>query len=301
MFHPVTAISRVIASGLRACFRRLRDTITWPILYWTGRTPTTSNDTWLAYRTHGPGLASETYFRLPLWSAKTAVLYKLDAIRLALHDQLRKHELDQPYSTYTQSFSCFEHLGMACSPLVQNPSKQGKAISSAFLQNLAKSMQSIQNIDVTCASETHAQMCFPIKEVDAEIVKYLAQHNDITTHISDWHTDSPLTLIVRSIVPTYATWLAQKKYRQMLLGNVVNLPAEVLGRFRLSNDELDHLWQFTLDQVQRYTLLIQTELEKIAEESPWLTNLDVIATIHAFNHKTESVAVLAVNLLRKLF
>jgi hypothetical protein len=332
VFHPLIAFSRLITSGIRACLRICRDTITWPILNRAARVPTTSDDTWLAYRTHGPGLGSETFFRLPLWSAKTAVLFMLDAVRLDLHDQLRRKELDQPFITYTSAFQSLEHLGMTCNPIVKSSSHQGRAIADAFIRSLENELKISFNQsfmskhdsseykdawersfhtllshhpdciarDWNVAEEIPRQWFIPIKTVDEELRRYLIKRINVTGS-SDLKFQSPLTQIIQSIAPTYATWLTQKEYRLRRLNDALHLPAQVMGRFRLSEEELDDLWQFTLHHVELYSVMVQNELEQIAEGSPWLTNRCAATTIRTFNHKKESIAVLALQLLCNLF
>jgi hypothetical protein len=124
LMHPAYALLRLTWSSFRSGLRSLRDMLTWPILSATARPPATNKDTWLAYRIHGPGLASEQYYRLPLWSAKLSVRLKLDKVRLDLHHRLRLRGFMEPYNALAAVFKDLDSFGIHCTPITEDPLQQ---------------------------------------------------------------------------------------------------------------------------------------------------------------------------------
>lgn len=314
LVHPTFAILRLAWSGFRSSLRSFRDLLTWPILSATARAPATNHDTWLAYRIHGPGLASEQYYRLPLWSAKLSVRLKLDTVRLDLHHRLRSQEFMEPYNAYASVFKDLDSLGMKCFPITESPLRLAQTISNNFFDKrkhyllpssaeLKSVISNPQNIWEQCTytlatkskNVTFAKWNpLTVESVDEMISKDMNEYKAA-------RRPSLLQRIVDSIVPTFATWLSQKRYRDFLLHESMSLPMEVSGRFRLSSQELDDLWMFTLREVDLYSNIIRIELEDIADQSKWLTKEDGTKIAAAFNDRNESNALVAYQLLCSLF
>ena len=311
LVHPTRAMVRLGWSGFRSSLRSFRDLLTWPILNAAARAPATNKDTWLAYRTHGPGLASEQYYRLPLWSAKLSVRLKLDIVRLDLHHRLRSQEFMEPYKSYATVFKDMDRLGMECKPIAESPLHLAQTISNTFfdsrkkyfMPNTRSMVSEPQNIWEQCSAALVSKSATTknaqwnqstVESVDDMILKVFSKYKP-------GYRPSLLQRIVDSIVPTFATWLSQKRYRDFLLYESVSLPMEVSGRFRLSSQELDDLWTFTLREVDVYSQIIRTELEDIADKSEWLTKEDGTKIADAYNDKNESNALVAYQLLCNLF
>jgi hypothetical protein len=245
-----------------------------------------------------------------------------------LHHHLRNQEFGKPYIAYTKVFEDLERLGLHCTPIDAIPFHHASTIKTnifAHIKNATtidlgmsttttRSSTNPNNVWEHCSytllrhrpdstsngwtieRETPSPKYASIKTVDTAIARYVENQMESNLFVS------PLSKIIRkSIVPTFATWLAQKEYRLFLLNEAVVLPPMVTGRFRLSDHELDELWKFTIHQVELYSTISQTELSQIESASPWLTKQDLATTVRRFNHKNESIAILALNLLFNLF
>lgn len=312
LVFPTLAILRVAWSGFRSSLRSFRDLLTWPILIATARSPATNKNTWLAYRIHGPGLASEQYFRLPLWSAKLSVRLKLDMVRLDLHHKLRSIEFMGPYDAYVNIFKDLYQLGIKSTPVTENPLCHAQTMSNKFFDSRTDSLLprrterfpaksnplNVWSNDAFVSMSGRTELIhwnpLTVESVDTMIFKDAGKYKKA-------YAPSLLQKIVDSIIPTYATWLSQKRYREFLLYESVSLPMHTSGRFRLSRLELDNLWKFTLHQVDVYNNTIHKELEDIAEKSLWLSKEDSTKIAAMYNAKNESNALVAYQLLCSLF
>jgi hypothetical protein len=323
--RPALFTLRFALATVRAGLRTGRDTLTWLLLRRAARVPATAHDTWLASRIHGPGLASIQYFRLPLWAAKLAVLLKLDSIRLELHNQLRVKELgDAPYAAYTSIFS-LKMYGIQTKPLILSPMHVatemaydvGKEIDPSMTTKFQPNVVDLHEDVWDRASQTlrshHpdfverewelARTRKPseqqsIESMDAMVSSLLAQRKWKKKSGLD---SSPLQSSVDSITPVLATWIVQTEIRRVRLAESVGLPREVSGTFRLSEEDLNDLWDFTLKQVNIYKAVIQTELEEMSSESQWLDALGSDQISRLFHGQSESSAVRAFTLLEEVF
>jgi hypothetical protein len=80
LWHPGVAATRFIWACARFGARSLRDLVTWQILRYNVRVP--SSDSFLAWRTRGPGLSSEVYYRV----GESSCRYSCDPSNFATTD-----------------------------------------------------------------------------------------------------------------------------------------------------------------------------------------------------------------------
>lgn len=98
VFHPVVGISGIGWASVRLILRHARDVVTWVVLSASARIP--ASDSFLAKRTHGPGLAAKTYYRIPVEPAKLCFELVLQQFLLSAHLRLRHKELMEPFRLY---------------------------------------------------------------------------------------------------------------------------------------------------------------------------------------------------------
>jgi hypothetical protein len=103
LVHPLISSVCFLWTSTRRTFRTFRDFVTWPVMKRYARLP--AKDSPLASRIHGPGLASENFYRLPLEAARMSVLLMLDIYRVRAHNELRLVELLIPYREYQEIFN----------------------------------------------------------------------------------------------------------------------------------------------------------------------------------------------------
>jgi hypothetical protein len=137
-----------------------------------------------------------------------------------------------------------------------------------------------------------------IESLDATISSLVSQRK---WKKKSGHDSSPLQALVDCITPVLATWMIQTEYRRVRLAESVVLPREVSGTFRLSEEDLDDLWNFALKHVDIYKAVIQTELETMSSEAQWLDALGSDQISRLFLGQAESSAVRAFTLLEQVF
>jgi hypothetical protein len=98
IIHPLLGLLHFGWAGTRALLRFSRDCLTGCILFRDAKTP--MDDSFIAKRIHGPGMASQTFYRLPLSAAKLSVDIALHEALVHSHVQLRQAELRQPFQRY---------------------------------------------------------------------------------------------------------------------------------------------------------------------------------------------------------
>ena len=279
LVHPIAGTVVISWATLRYVARSLRDSFTWLFIHRYSRIP--ASDTFLAWRIHGPGLSSTQYYRLPVEAAKGGVLLVLDKYRLRAHYEVRRNELNAPYDCYSETIKQFlQPLGVSSSLQVPCPSSLASQITTEIY---SRRMGSLSR-HVPSFTPTIAEHSLDVWDIVAEGIR--APHPDFREaqeqHISNkWEAsivvpkpladndvvacvDSECSRRHRSLRKTelgemvfrsgklLAEWNLKMSERDRRLNWAVSVPPSARGKFRMSAEELQKLWEFTLSAVELY-------------------------------------------------
>ena len=298
--HPIAGTAHLTLACFRFAFRSLRDSVSWPLLRKYSRIPAV--DTFLAWRIHGPGLAPTEYYRLPVEAAKASVLLLLDKYRLVAHAQVRNAELEAPYNLYRNILqSVVQPFGVGVVMHVGSPSMIGEQIAFPVRRiyrshNQEKHSEDRPPIyDRSC--DIWDRVAYGIRSADpgyrltqetqsmlrwsgTEAKPCGAQRKTVRSHL-DYIDESiradvdaaykenkskgktELVNMVNRAGKLWAEWTVQIAFRDEHLTQSVAIPPVALGRFRMSKNEQDDLWEFTVQAVETYGLQLKHELEGI--------------------------------------
>jgi hypothetical protein len=308
--HPVAGIAHFLWACSRATFRSLRDTVTWLFIRKISRVPAT--DTFLAWRIHGPGLASTQYYRLPIEAAKASVLLLMDQYRLVAHKELRRVELEAPYYSYRQLFKgLVQPFGIDVVMSVPSPSSIGLQLSWAARRSTGRSAMMGQRqemegstrpnmhehvLDVwdmvakgirssdpgyQPAQDAHATLRWngatTEQFADLEVDKRIRSDVDATYEEHKAQGKTELDEMVNRAGKLIAEWNLQMVFREQRLAHAVAIPPSAVGRFRMSEAEQQDLWKFTLHAVETYGHQLKQELEEIVVLSEFSNELESTA------------------------
>jgi hypothetical protein len=303
VWHPVIAALQLVLSSFRYSLRTVRDTVTWPLIRNYSRIP--AENTFLAWRIHGPGLAAKEYYRLPLEAAKASVLVFLDRYRLNAHATVRKEELDAPYKSYRKLFlSAVEPFGIGITMNVPSPSAIGLKMEAGgarpldrFNQRrglpfartgihehilddiwdvLAKEICS-SHPDYTRAQQAQVEVNWnqPIMRLSGrdlgEIIRDLVEAS-YEVHKSKGTLE--MDEMVNRAAKVWATLKLHLRIRDQQLATAIAIPAHAAGRFRWSIAEQNELWDFTLRAVETFGTMLKEELQIIQAKSEFSEHLE---------------------------
>lgn len=304
--HPVVGIAYFLWACSRVIFRSLRDSVTWFFIRKISRVPAT--DTFLAWRIHGPGLASTQYYRLPIEAAKASVLLLMDQYRLIAHKELRRAELEAPYNSYLQLFAgLVQPFGIDAVMIVPSPSSIGLRISWAARRSfMMKQRQQTEGstrpnmhehvLDVwdmvaegirssgpgyQPAQDAHTSLRWDATTTkqfaDSEVDKSIRFDVEATYEEHKAQGKTELDEMVNRAGKLIAEWNMQISFREQRLAHAVAIPPSVVGRFRMSQAEQQDLWKFTLQIVESYGQQLKQELEEIVTLSEFPKELEATA------------------------
>jgi hypothetical protein len=325
--HPVASMAHFLWTFSSFVVRSLRDSVTWLFIRKYSRVPAT--DTFLAWRIHGPGLASTQYYRMPVEAAKASVLLLLDKYRLVAHEEVRKAELEAPYDSYRALFtSLMRPFGIGVVMSVPTPSSIAFRVASAVERPKTKAQR--QKLEGSTRPKMHEHV-LDIWDVVAEGIRSsdpgyrLAQdaHTSIRWDVvtTKQLPDSELDKSIRSDVDAkyekdvdakyeehksqgkteldemvnragklLAEWNLQMAFRKQRLTHAVSIPTSAIGRFRMSHAEQQELWKFTLQTVDTYGQELKQELEGILLASEFSNELKTTVKRIAESFYTQSGA-----------
>jgi hypothetical protein len=333
VIHPLCFAGLFVASLARSLTRVTRDSLTWPLLQRLAQVPATSDDTWLAHRISGPGVSAQYYSRLPLEAAKVAVLRVLDMERLAAHRKLREIEMDAPYQDYVGMFD-LSRFGIQTSSNCATPTSKvqhilqsmgrpnhyqtmrrrlkgqdvrtgWEALTSAIWKEDAANQESVQEYESTMqtASEDNlaqraASLAMVLSDDDAERLQIL-----VKTSIGKGKPASPLERLRNSSLMVLSRWFYVVDSFRELLAHLIVVPTAANGNFRLSEEEVESLWQFTITTVETFRTQHTAELLAVGAWSPWIHDNDVERAVVGTQDALErsSTAVRSFRLLVSLF
>jgi hypothetical protein len=309
--HPVAGTAHFLWACSRVTFRSLRDSVTWLFIRKISRVPAT--DTFLAWRIHGPGLASTQYYRLPVEAAKASVLLLMDQYRLVAHKELRRVELEAPYYSYQQLFTgLVQPFGIGAVMSVPSPSSIGFRLSWAAGRTPGHSTQrsvmmgqrqqmegstrpdmhehvldvwdmvakGIRSSDpgYQPAQDAHLTLRWDAAKAeqfaDSEEDKRIRSDVDAKYEEHKAQGNSELDEMVNRAGKLIAEWNLQMKFREQRLAHAVAIPPSAVGRFRMSEVEQQDLWKFTLQAVETYGHQLKQELEDIVLVSEFSKELE---------------------------
>jgi hypothetical protein len=306
--HPVVGIAHFLWACSRATFRSLRDSLTWLFIRKISRVPAT--DTFLAWRIHGPGLASTQYYRLPIEAAKASVLLLMDQYRLVAHKEVRRVELDAPYYSYQQLFTrMVQPYGIGVVMSVPSPSSIGFRLSWAAGRTPGRSAIMGQRQQIEGSStrpnmhehvldiwdmvakgirssdpgyqpvqDAHATLRWDAATTepfaDSEVDKRIRSDVDATYNEHKAQGNTELDEMVNRAGKLIAEWNLQMRFREQRLAHAVAIPPSAVGRFRMSEAEQQDLWKFTLQAVETYGRQLKEELEEVVVLSEFSKELE---------------------------
>jgi hypothetical protein len=295
VFHPVMGVIHFSWASLGLGLRAFRDSITWQILRMHGRVP--SSDSFLAWRIHGPGLAAETYYRLPLEAAKASVLLALDRMRLAAHSQVREVELDLPFESYQSFFqSLLGPFDLSVHSKLRRPSTlasklccrapSGRESTFQLDPRLVRQGPDFDVWDVIAKDVRAANPMYAAMQLEDQNLRWAHQPSNVTTPLHQ--VDRVLESHVQSAVydlshgrekndpdPEWtirparmlAIWNLQAANRDWRLADANSIPDSVRGRFRMDESDCQELWEFTKHAVTEFVQGLQSELEDLSSSS----------------------------------
>lgn len=296
VWHPVMAALQLVLSSFRYSLRTVRDAVTWPLIRKYSRIP--AENTFLAWRIHGPGLAAKEYYRLPLEAAKASVLVFLDRYRLNAHATVRKEELDAPYKSYRKLFlSAVDPFGLGITMNVPSPSAIGLKMEAGgarqldrFKQHrdlpfartgihehvlddiwdvLAKGICS-SHPDYTRAqqAEVEANWNQPIMRLsDRDLGEMIRDEVEVRYEVHKSKGTLELDEMVNRAAKVWATLTLHLRLRDQQLTTAIAIPAHAAGRFRWSIAERTELWDFTLRAVETFGTMLKEELQIVQAKS----------------------------------
>jgi hypothetical protein len=315
VYHPLRAASHLVWASLRFTLRKLRDCLTWPLIRKYSRIP--SENSFLAWRVHGPGLALTEYYRLPVEAVKASVLLLLDKYRLEAYAQVRRAELAAPYVQYRDLFrSVVEPFGLDITMNVTSPHsvasrltsacqfpneqggmyrsnhhsrapplhEHGLDIWSAVADGIRSSHPEYQQAHLAYASKhweaSSSQSTMTDKAMDEAIRSELAsiyEHHKIAG-------STELAEMVNRAAKVLAELNLAVQFREQRLTYAVAIPEHAAGRFRWSTEEQDEIWKFTCEAVEIYGKQLADELDSIifVSEFPAKIQPTVAAVTEAF-------------------
>lgn len=313
--HPVLFLARLMVGSTRLLFRITRDSCTWPLLKSFAMVPATSKDTWLAKRVLGPGVSSEFYNRLPIEGAQAAVIRSLERDRMSAHQTLREREMNAPYHDYINMFNV-SAFGLRTAPLCESPTASvKKKISKQRTKRRSRRAQ-LKGLDIQNEWETFALRVRQLDQGYSEVLDTLeaawreAHERDIETRSITYSRhpvnsdaepvsgSSPLDQLVNRTHLPLSNFISNVASLQELLQEMIELPELARGSFRMTAEEIESLWQFTIAAVEDLQQLLKVELLLVVSESQWLSRKDAESLIDNFT--TESVAVKAFRLLTSI-
>ena len=314
LLHPVLLMARLVAGSARLLYRSVRDFCTWPVLRRFAMVPATSEDTWLAKRVSGPGVSSQFYNRLPAEAAQAAVLRSLECDRLSAHQLMRDREMDAPYNHFIAMFDASD-FGIRTTGVCLSPSAAVRARNTITdRQNTRKAPLrglDTQNEWETLASNirlaeagNRAHLQRYRAELQEERERELEQrfknfsYRPLKSNAQQVSSNSPLGLLVNHTFVPLSNFRLHVTSLQKLLTEMIEVPASARGSFRMTEDEIEDLWQFTITAVEEFQKLLKAELVRVASESQWLVEKDIEFLVVDF--ATKSIAVEALRILSSI-
>jgi hypothetical protein len=305
-FHPLVASIQLAWSSLRFALRTFRDTINWFFVRKLSRIP--AEDTFLAWRIHGPGLSPTHFYRLPVEAVKASVLLFLDKYRLHAHAQARKAELEAPFENYSGLFrSVLDPFGVGVQMNVSSPRAIGNCIASSCkqIENYRIDPRKYRQSDIhehvldiwsavgngirsshpdhALAQERYIQQGWssPILQTFEGLDGKIRLEIELMYNTHKSKGISELDELVNRVAKSWAGLTLSVSLRDQRLTDAVAIPTHAAGRFRWTESEQDEIWQFTLRAVEIYGSLLKDELMDIQSVSEF----DVQATI---SHVTDA-------------
>lgn len=250
----------------------------------------------------------DTVLSLACRSCQGGVLLVLDKYRLRAHYEVRRNELNAPYDCYSETIKQFlQPLGVSSSLQVPYPSSLASQITTEIY---SRRMGSLSR-HVLSFTPTIAEHSLDLWDIVAEGIR--APHPDFREaqeqHISNkWEAsivvpkpladndvvacvDSECSRRHRSLRKTelgemvfrsgklLAEWILKISERDRRLTWAVSVPPRARGEFRMSAEELQKLWEFTLSAVELYGQQLKIEMNEVLETSEFAEQIrDMVAS-----------------------
>ena len=302
--HPIIATLQLAWSSLRYSARTMRDTITWFFVRNYSRIP--AEDTFLAWRIHGPGLAAKEYYRLPLEAVKASVWLFLDRYRLQAHATVRKAELMAPYQAYNDLFkSAVQPFGLGITMNVPSPSTLGLSIASQCARELYKYDQhrgdrgqfGPSNMNAFASDDTWDTLAKGIRSAHPDYKALQGRDaasrwsrpivtardrldEEIQESVDKVYKNckstgkSELDEMVNRAAKTWAEVNLKMNMLDQRLRTAIAIPKHATGRFFWTQSERDDLWEFTLKVVESFATMLKEELQDIQATSEFGPQLE---------------------------
>jgi hypothetical protein len=317
--HPIIAVMQLAWSSLRYSARTTRDTITWFFVRNYSRIP--AEDTFLAWRIHGPGLAAKEYYRLPLEAVKASIWLFLDRYRLQAHAAVRKAELVAPYEAYKDLFkSAIQPFGLGITMNVPSPSTLGLCIASQCARDLHTYGQHRGDIgqsgpsnmnDFTASDDIWDTLAKGIRSAHPDYralqgrgtASSWSRPGVTTRNILDEEIQESVDRVYQNCKSTGTSELDEMVNRaakiwaevnlkmnrlDQRLGTAIAIPPHAADRFFWTQSERDDLWEFTLKVVESFAMMLKEELRGIQAMSEFGPQLEpsIQQVTDAFNTKS---------------
>eukprot|EP00978_Attheya_sp_CCMP212_P008081 scaffold18821_cov51-Attheya_sp.AAC.2 len=299
LVHPLISSVCFLWTSTRRAFRTLRDFVTWPVMRRHARLP--AKDSPLASRIHGPGLASENFYRLPLEAARMSVLLMLDTYRIRAHNELRLVEILTPYKEYQAIFNeLVRPFGLSAgfrvpSPLCMSTTimrevrKSHPHLSSGMSEEISPEESRINGFwdvisfginsahpdfqraktnrtNTKWKSQATFHKSFPELDAGIETAILNQRHSPYLKNQLDIEEGSELHLMVVRSALLISEFKFKTLSRESRLTKTIGIPPSARGHFRLAKVDMQNLWEFSLENTELYARRVRSELLEIANE-----------------------------------
>lgn len=238
---------------------------------------------------------------------------------------LRENEMNAPYEDYVAMFN-FTKYGIGTSATCDTPrtkvykileetdrftQSRGKktqvflkgldvqtnwdALSATILKDDPENQKAIKKLKSATRKEFEDSLLIKTEA----IVLQDAGWAEIVACINSLQPASPLERLANSTLMVMARWLLVVKSFTAILQQMILVPYDVRGKFRMNEEELESFWRFTLAAVEDFEAKQKSELQSIARSSEWVSD-------HLFDSLVRdtvnsSIAVGSFQLLVELF
>lgn len=302
---PSLAMLHVSWATGRALLRGSRDFVSSTILFRDPKVP--SDDSFLAKRTHGPGLASSVFYRLPVDGAKTCVDIILHHALVTAHINFRRAELLHPFDLFQSSIDAVvSPFGCSARVVGNHPSTVSCGIVKGYgvkrINNESPSDFDAQNglwDHVSRSIRTaHPMMKHQPRSINQQVTlgDLIEYDKNVSNVIDDAAARQgsyiPLDLMSQRTGQQLANLHLRQRHRgknvldiaapkyslrhssDNRLHRLVAIPSDVKGKFRLAEKDMHELWAYALKRTEECGEEIQRNLMEVAGKSEFKDPLE---------------------------